>query len=146
MTRAWEQKVNENREVVLDRWVSSIMAMLPGSKSGGSLVASAIAAELGGLLDAVTDHSASAAESIVRITRILAVQEIPPSKALSILFQLRGLIEALPVECDHPCRDRLEELTLQAFDSYMKHRETIYQLKFDEGRRKMHMALRRAEA
>jgi len=62
------------------------------------------------------------------------------------LFMLRGLIEELPAECDHPCRDRLEGLTLQAFDSYMKHRETICQIKFDEGRRKMHMALRRAEA
>jgi hypothetical protein len=35
---------------------------------------------------------------------------------------------------------------LQAFDCFMKHRETIYQLKVDEGRRRMHMALRRVEA
>ncbi|MBN1929055.1 MAG: RsbRD N-terminal domain-containing protein [Chlorobiaceae bacterium] len=146
MTRAWEQNVNGNREAVLERWLSSIVELLPGTKSRDSLVASAIAAELGGLLDAVTDHSASAAEPIVRITRILAVQEIAPSKALSILFLLRGLIDELAAECGHPCRDRLEELTLQAFDSYMKHRETIYQLKVDEGRRRMHMALRRAEA
>lgn len=146
MTTAWEQKVNENREAVLERWISSIVAMLPGQKGRDSLVGSAIADELGGLLDAVTDRTAPAAEPIVRITRILAVQEIAPSKALSILFQLRGLIEELPADCDHPCRDRLEALTLQAFDSYMKHREAIYQLKVDEGRRRMHMALRRAEA
>jgi len=146
MTRAWEQKVNENREALLERWLSSIVAMLPGEKSRESLLASAIAAELDGLLDAVTDRAVPAAEPIMRITRILAVQEIAPSKALSILFLLRGLIEELAAECGHPCRDRLEELTLQAFDSFMKHREAIYQLKFDEGRRKMHMALRRVEA
>jgi len=145
MTRAWEQNVKENREAVLERWLSSVLAMLPGEKSRRSLVATAIAEELGGLLDAVTDCTAPAAEPIVRITRILAVQEIVPSKALSILFLLRGLIDEFAAECDHLCRDRLEELTLQAFDSYMKHREAIYQLKVDEGRRRMHMALRRAE-
>ncbi len=146
MTRAWEQIVKENRNVLLERWTSSVVAMLPGGMSHGSLVAAAIAEELGVLLDAVTDRSMQAAEPIMRITRILAVQDIPPSKSLSILFMLKGMIEELPVECDHPCRDRLEELTLQAFDSYMKHRETICQIKYDEGRRKMHMALRRAEA
>jgi hypothetical protein len=146
MTRAWEQIVKENRKALLERWTSSVVAMLPGGMSHGSLVAAAIAEELGALLDAVTDRTMQAAEPVMRITRILAVQDIPPSRALSILFMLRGLIEELPVECDHPCRDRLEELTLQAFDSYMKHRETICQIKYDEGRRKMHMALRRAEA
>jgi hypothetical protein len=146
MTRAWEQIVKENRDRLLERWTSSVVAILPGAMSHGSLVAAAIAEELGGLLDAVTDRSMPAAESIMRITRILAVQEIPPSKSLSILFVLRGLIEELPAECDHPFRDRLEELTLQAFDSYMKHRETIYKIKVDEGQRRMHMALRRAEA
>ncbi|UWX57599.1 RsbRD N-terminal domain-containing protein [Chlorobaculum sp. MV4-Y] len=146
MTRAWEQIVKENRKALLERWTSSVVAMLPGGMSHGSLVAAAIAEELDALLDAVTDRAMQAAEPIMRITRILAVQDIPPSKSLSILFMLKGMIEELPVECDHPCRDRLEELTLQAFDSYMKHRETICQIKYDEGRRKMHMALRRAEA
>lgn len=146
MSRAWEQTVKENRDILLERWTSSVVAMLPGQMSRGSLVATAVAGELGALLDAVTDSTVPAAEPIVRITRILAVQDIPPSKSLSILFLLRGLIEELPAECDHPCRDRLEALTLQAFDSYMKHCETIYQLKVDEGRRRMHMALRRAEA
>jgi hypothetical protein len=146
MTRAWEQTVKENRKALLEQWTTSVMAMLPGGGSHGSLVATAIGEELNALLDAVTDRTMQAAEPIMRITRILAIQDIPPSKSLSILFMLKAMIEELPGECDHPCRDRLEELTLQAFDSYMKHRETICQIKYDEGRRKMHMALRRAEA
>jgi len=146
MTRAWEQTIRDNRQAVLDRWTASVMAMLPGGLSHVSLVAGAIAEELGGLLDAIADSSLPASEPIVRITRILAVQDIPPSKALSILFGLRGLVEGLPPESGELFRDRLEELTLQTFDSYMKHREAICQLKVDEGRRRMHMALRRAEA
>ncbi|HWR00275.1 MAG TPA: RsbRD N-terminal domain-containing protein [Chlorobaculum sp.] len=146
MTRAWEQIMTRDRQAILDRWSSSVMAMLPGGLNHGSLVASAIAEELGGLLDAVSDSGKSASEPIVRITRILAVQEIPPSKALSILFGLRGMVEGLDPESGERFRDRLEDLTLQAFDSYMKHREAIYQLKVDEGRRRMYMALRRAEA
>lgn len=146
MTRAWEQTVKENRDSVLERWTTTVLAMLPGGMNHASLVGAALAEELGALLDAVMDRTLSAAEPIVRITRILAVQEIPPSKSLSILFVLRSLIEELPADCDHPFRDRIEELTLQSFDSFMKHRETICQIKYDEGRRKMHMALRRAEA
>lgn len=145
MTRAWEQIVNENRQPLLERWTASVVAMLPGGASHASMVATAIGEELDALLDAVTDRTRLAAEPIMRITRILAVQDIPPSKSLSILFMLRGLIEELSGECGEACRDRLEELTLQAFDSYMKHREAICQIKYDEGRRKMHMALRRTE-
>ena len=143
MTKAWEQALMENRHAVLDRWSAEAAAMLPGGCD--SPVAEALAVELGRLVDAIAGGLA-VDEALVRLTRILAVQEMPPSKALSLFFGLLPLCEGLSADARDCLRNRVDELVLQAFDCYMKHRETICQLKVDEGRRRMHMALRRAEA
>jgi hypothetical protein len=39
---------------------------------------------------------------------------------------------------------RVEKMTLEAFDSYIGHRETIYQLKVDESKNKAFMLLKKA--
>lgn len=143
MTKAWEQAIMENRQAVLDGWSAAAAERLPGGVA--SPVAEALAGELGMLLDALAGGSAPDGK-LARITRILAVQEIPPSQALALFHDLLPHCETLSVSARASLRDRLDQLLLQAFDSYMQHRETIYQLKVDEGRRRMHMALRRAEA
>ena len=143
MTNAWEQALMENRQAVLDRWSAAAAERLPGGIA--SPVAEALAGELGMLLDALAGGSAFD-EKLSRITRILAVQELPPSKTLAIFLDLLPLCEGLSADAREGFRDLIDNLVLQAFDSYMKHRETIYQLKVDEGRRRMHMALRRVEA
>jgi len=75
------------------------------------------------------------------------VQEFPPSKAMTLFFELKTILGELCSEAETGLlQSRIEELTLKAFDSYMMHREKIYQLKVDESRRRMFMALRRAEA
>ena len=143
MTNAWELALMQNRQAVLDRWSAAAAERLPGGTA--SPVAEALAGELGTLLDALAGGSALD-EKLSRITRILAVQELPPSKALALFHDLLPLCEGLSADEREGFRERIDELVLQAFDSYMKHRETIYQLKVDEGRRRMHMALRRVEA
>jgi hypothetical protein len=143
MTKAWEQALDEDRHSVLDRWSAAAAAQLTGGSS--SPVAEALAAEFGRLIEALAGGN-PVDEPLVRFTRILAVQELPPSKALSLIFALLPLVDGLTADGRDRFRDRLDELALQAFDSFMKHRETLYQLKVDEGRRQMHMALRRAEA
>jgi len=143
MTKAWEQVLRENRQSLLERWFAGAASLLSGG--GSSPVAEALAAELGRLLDALA-HGSSVDEPLVHLTRILAVQQLPPSRALSLLLGLMPVCDGLTSDEGNRFRDRLDELLLQAFDCYMKHRETICQLKLDEGRRQMHMALRRAEA
>jgi hypothetical protein len=143
MTKAWEQALRDNRQSVLDGWSAGASSLLSGGNS--SPVAQALTVELGRLLDALAAGD-PVDDPLARLTRILAVQEIPPSKSLSLLFGIVPLCEGLSAEARDRFRDRVEELMLQAFDSFMKHRETIYQLKVEEGRRRMHMALRRVEA
>lgn len=131
---------------MLDGWHRVAVTLLPGVSGHGSPVADALVAELDGIVDSLV-AGVSAEEPLSALTRILAVQELPPSRSLSILSGLRPLLadELDAVERER-LGDRIEKLTLQAFDRYMHHREVISQLKVDEGMRRMHMALRRAEA
>ncbi|MBC8219236.1 MAG: hypothetical protein H8E67_01530, partial [Proteobacteria bacterium] len=39
---------------------------------------------------------------------------------------------------------RLEQMTLEAFDSYVDHREKIYQIKVDESKNRAFMLLKKA--
>ncbi len=143
MTKAWEQALRDNRQSVLDGWSAGASSLLSGGTS--SPVSEALTVELGRLLDAMVAGD-PVDEPLSRLTRIMAVQDLPPSKSLSLLFGIVPLCGGLSADARDHFRARVEELALQAFDSFMKHRETIYQLKVDEGRRRMHMALRRAEA
>lgn len=87
------------------------------------------------------------------IIKIKAVQNFPPSKALSFLFLLKKVIRE---EADSEIRKRqladeltefeaqIDKLILLSFDIYMKCREKIYEIKADEVRRMTFRLLQRA--
>jgi hypothetical protein len=87
------------------------------------------------------------------IIKIKAVQNFPPSKALSFLFLLKKVIRK---EADSEIRKRqladeltefeaqIDKLILLSFDIYMKCREKIYEIKADEVRRMTFRLLQRA--
>jgi RsbT co-antagonist protein rsbRD N-terminal domain len=87
------------------------------------------------------------------IIKIKAVQNFPPSKALSFLFLLKKVIreEADSKISKIQLSDELTEfeahidkLILLSFDIYMKCRERIYEIKADEVRRMTFRLLQRA--
>ena len=70
---------------------------------------------------------------------------------MSMFFELQKiLLEIVPSTTDkaveEDLRARTNQLLLDSFDLFMKHREIIYQLKVEESSRSMHMALRRVNA
>lgn len=87
------------------------------------------------------------------IIKIKAVQNFPPSKALSFLFLFKKVIRE---EADSEIRKRqladeltefeaqIDKLILLSFDIYMKCREKIYEIKADEVRRMTFRLLQRA--
>lgn len=85
-------------------------------------------------------NAASLAPALEGIIRIRAVQDFTPSQAVGFLFLLKGILrresKALP-EALAALEDRIDELALLGFDLFMKCRERIYQVKADEGRRKV---------
>lgn len=148
MGTSLKSAIGAARNEIQMHWGRRVIKLFSATSVAGSMLSGAISDGLGMLLDGwVADDANAIDEALERITRILAVQEFPPSQAMSLFFELKPVLDDLcPASEKAVLQDRLEELTLKAFDSYMMHREKIYQLKVDESRRRMFMALRRAEA
>jgi Mg2+/Co2+ transporter CorB len=155
MTTEWGRLLQENKQEILERWMEQELLLFSGKMAPGSPVAEALSGALEMLLDHCENNSKFLTEALVQVSRILAVQDFPPSRAMSLFFELKKIIQELSLrggtkkslkqaELDM-LQNRLEEITLQAFDSYMIHREKISQLKVDEAKRMIFMQLRRAE-
>jgi len=81
------------------------------------------------------------AYAIDRIIRVMAVQDIPPSKAVSFVFMLKKVLKDLIgidttnnviIQELNDLYDRIEETALVAFDVYMGCREDISRIRMDE--------------
>ncbi len=156
MTIEWGRAVQENKQEILDAWMERSLRLFSGKMAVVSPVAEALCQALGMVLDLGEKNSEPLTEALVQLSRILAVQDMPPSRTMSLFFELKKIILELSLkgrpkqllkQLDMDAlQSRLEELTLQAFDCYMMQRELIGQLKLDESKRMLFMQLRRAEA
>ncbi|MDI6823681.1 MAG: RsbRD N-terminal domain-containing protein [Bacillota bacterium] len=95
-----------------------------------------------------------------RIVRIRAVQDLPPSRALAFIPGLKQVVrEALASDAGsagpsgqpavrpeelRDLDDRIDRLTLLAFDVYLGCREKIHEVRFTELRNRTHLLLERA--
>ena len=143
--------IRENRSKVFERWQESVLAFFPEKMHIDTPLAQALSEVLGEVLDALGESPETLNEALNRLLRILAVQSFPPSRAMSLFFELKSILrEIAPGDVKQKHWDELqtgiERLTLEAFDSYMVHREKIYQLKVEESKRQTFMMSRRAEA
>ncbi|MEE9904784.1 MAG: hypothetical protein K4305_05045 [Chlorobium sp.] len=145
MTRTWERIIRDNRETILKRWHECGLDLFSGKMVPGTPLAEALADAMGMILDGFHDQGELCREGVMRLTRILAVHPFPPSKSLSLFRELRSILQDIGgIEGDGTfCAARIEEIVFESFDRFMEHRETIYQLKVEESRSKMHMQLRR---
>ena len=85
------------------------------------------------------------------IVRIRAIQDLTPSQALVFLFHLKSLIrEQLGAEGQTYLEElreldsRIDALTLISFDTYVKCKEKIYELKANEVKRNTYRLLQMA--
>jgi hypothetical protein len=152
MKTGWGRLIQDNRQEILNKWLERVLAFYPKKMDFGTPIGEAFSVSLGGVLDQIEENSEVLTETLGQVSRILAVQDFPPSKAMSLFFVLKTILREIApkgtlTQSDwDACQARLEEITLNAFDHYMANREKIYQLKVDENKRRMFMALRRAEA
>ncbi len=156
MTIEWGRAVQENKKEILDVWMRRSLLLFSGKMAPGSPVADALHQALGMVLGNFEKNSELLASALLQLSRILAVQDMPPSRTMALFFELKKIILELSLKGSQKqslkqldpdvLQSRLEELTLQAFDSFMIQREQICQLKLDESKRMLFMQLRRAEA
>ncbi len=156
MKTRWTDLLEANKKAILEQWLDCALALFPEKMGYSTPVAMVLSGALEKILSDFGKSENDCKEALDDVTRILAVQNFPPSKALSIFLEpkliLRDIMMKVNVagtltqEVQEAFNSRFDALTLEAFDSYMQHREKIYQLKVEEGSRRMYMALRRAEA
>jgi hypothetical protein len=87
------------------------------------------------------------------IIRIRAIQDFTPAQAVGFMFDLKTIIrDTVPVDNKeshnlhalHELDQRIDQLSLLAFDIYMQCREKIFELKANDARARTYAALSRA--
>jgi len=157
-----EDLLLEKKAALLDRWFNCILESYPSEVSRffkkevdrfQNPVAYQIAGGMEGVYDSLVEGNSreKIQPFLDEIIRIWAVQEVPPSKALSFFILLKGLIrEELGREglVDVMAADvvrfesKLDELTLICFDVYMKFREKLFELKVNDVKNRVSGLLR----
>ena len=161
MTNSMKSLIEQNKEWILEKWLNRRLALF--SKQKHSLIAAQmdqfqnpirheIFEGLKAILDNFETKGEKFTESLDQISRVLAIQDFPPSRAMSLFYELKEIIQERAkktgVSFGHKewveFNSRVEKMTLEAFDNYIGHRETIYQLKVDESKNKAFMLLKKA--
>jgi hypothetical protein len=139
----------QNQEHVAELWLRRVLSSYPGQSAEflaterdpfRNPVGSTIRRALGILLDELLlgmdqGRLDAALDSIVQIR---AIQDLPASRAVEFLFQLKDILRTQLAGPDRELLDsRIDDLTLLAFDLYVKYRERTYQAKANEARRRV---------
>ncbi len=149
-----EEFLKEKKDALLRQWYDHILETYPpetarflkhGNNEFTNPVGQSFRDGMSGLLDAVISHEEGDGVDafLDRIIRIRAVQDFSPSRALSFMPGLKGIVrELLGERLNDPdtlveyvaLERRIDELTFRAFDIFMECREKIYELKANEMR------------
>lgn len=154
------------RPLILRRWLDAILTLYPGetarflkdepdpfSNPVGQMMREAIA-DLYDRLQTARPPVTDACPPLERLMRLLAVQNTAASRAVGVLLALKGLVRAeLTPQCDGPSLyqalvevdERVDAITLLAFDLYVASREQLADLKVQESRRRTQKLLERLQ-
>lgn len=145
--------LSEKKPDILKKWLEEILNAYPPetaaylkadkdpfSNPAGQTIIAGIRGIFDSLLSCDTDDK-KASQFLDDIIRVRAIQDFTASEALSFIFSLKKVIrEELKNEIDthglqtdlSALEDRIDGLSLFAFDTFMKCRETLYEIKAKE--------------
>ncbi|WP_035268376.1 RsbRD N-terminal domain-containing protein [Desulfitibacter alkalitolerans] len=146
----------DKKAIIVSKWFHNLCQEYPDKtvkhlKSGKSQFANPVGHNLRQGLDGIFDQVLEDVDSenfrlnLDRILRIKAVQDFSPSQAIAFIFILKKLIrEELQGQLDGEVlykelaviEQRIDNIALVAFEIYLQCKETIYQLRIDEVKRK----------
>jgi hypothetical protein len=143
---------------VLDSYPEDTSRFLKSEKSPfANPVGSAIREGIEGIYDALLEEDAPAASLgpfLDKLIRIRAVQDFSPSQAISFVFSLKKVVrKLLKKDLRNPkiqdeltaFDDRIDRLSLLAFDHFVACREEVYELRIRELRGHRDAAVRMLE-
>jgi len=143
--------LQERKKDILDKWFQNVADTYPEETTRflrnktdrfanpvGHAVRQGLQGLLNGLLSGVGE--AELAPHLDEIVRIRAVQEFSPSEAVTFIFALKNIVRKTcgaagaqgSTEELAEFDSRIDRLALQAFDNYMKCRETLFEIKVKE--------------
>ena len=147
------------RDVLLAAWVARALEMYPSTSRDflarekdpfRNPAGNTLRQGLAGLLDSLlgAGELPDLISQLEPIVRLLAVQDIAPSRALSFLLHLKDLArqEAIGLG-EHAITEaklldtEVDQLVLAGFDVYMKCREEIYRIEVNAAKRSLYVHL-----
>jgi hypothetical protein len=162
MEQGVSKALQDRKQAIVKRWFEKALEAYPDNSSAflrntkkqfANPVGFTLAESLEALFDLLigdfpTDRISASLDSVVRIR---AVQGLKPSESLAFFLHLKEIVrlemQASPSEKPldlSPLEDRIEAMTLLAFDKYMQCREKIYELQANEVRNMTYRLLQRA--
>lgn len=159
-----EDLLLKKKNILLDRWFTMILENFAPETSTffrreknrfNNPVAYQISQGIKGIYDALLEGKSPVdmPPFLGNVVQIMAIQELPPSKAVSFISLLKKIVrEELKGDPgkDHMADEllrfesKLDELTFMSFDVYMKHREILFESKVKDTKNRVGGLLRMA--
>lgn len=164
MDMSLKKLLEEKRSIILQRWFDEIMTTYPTDSSGF------LKTQKDRFLNPVGHTFSQGINSIIEtliigrgfeedlpflddIIRVRAIQDLTPAQALTFVFSLKTVVrEELRMEIKQnqlydellKFESEIDQLALFAFNTYVKCREQLYELKTDELKRMTFTLLKKA--
>ena len=158
-----EAFLSEKKPQILKKWLDIILGTYPldahrllkhQKDQFLNPVGSTISREIGVLFDEAlrginAERTSGALDEIIGIR---AIQDFPPSQAVSFIYLLKKIVreeavkEVLQYELEEQLlslESRLDEMVLLAFDLYMRRREKMYEIRANEAKNQVSALLRK---
>ena len=153
--------IEQNKDKIHEKWLTRRLGIFSEQKKSLIMtqmdqfqnpIRHEMAEGLTGILGHFKKRGENFSSSLDQITRVLAIQDFPPSRAMGLFYELKEIVRDIAKKdgVSFSAKDwgefnsRLEQMTLEAFDSYVDHREKIYQIKVDESKNRAFMLLKKA--
>ena len=149
---------------ILHRWLDAVLETYPADSQRflrkqkdpfANPVGTTLGRELENLYGEILKHTETEElnAALDRIIRIRAVQDFSPGQAVSFVLMLKRVVrselqreiaEGNLAEELHRFESRIDEISLRAFDLYMKCKEEIFEIRVNESRNRVARLLERA--
>jgi hypothetical protein len=147
----------QTREAIAEEWLGRVLHTYPDQTAAflaretdpfrnpvGHTLRQALAILVEELLIGMDREKVTAAlDSVVQIR---AVQDFTPSRSMEFLFQLKPILaQHAPGPRLEQLHARVDEMALLALDLYVKYRERIFEIRYNEAKRRVYVLERRFE-
>jgi hypothetical protein len=156
------EHLRQKRDDLVREWTETALQAFPSESQQflrtvqdrfANPVGSTIATQIGPLFDGLLDElpEDEIASHLDPVVQLSCLQEVAPSRAVSFVFQLKGIVRRVLAEklqgraAQEQLRafeESVDRLAMQAFDSYTRHRQRIAELRIREARNQVATLLR----